>query len=86
MTADGFKVYEGNGYGAATRADFVASRAPAGVSKEERATLAAMERASVRFAAARRARGRRRASARQCDGRQRLAGAREVNGGSQSDP
>jgi hypothetical protein len=47
MTADGFRVYEGNGYGAATRSDFVAVSRAGGVSKEERATLAAMERANA---------------------------------------
>jgi Protein of unknown function (DUF2865) len=47
MTADGFKVYEGNGYGAATQRDFVAVSHAGSVSKEERATLAAMERASA---------------------------------------
>jgi len=47
MTADGFKVYEGDGYSAATQQDFVAVSRAAGVSKEERATLAAMERASA---------------------------------------
>ncbi len=47
MTADGFKVYEGNGYGAVTQRDFVAVSRAGSVSKEERATLAAMERASA---------------------------------------
>jgi len=47
MTADGFKVYEGNGYTAATQRDFVAASRAGSVSKEERATLAAMERASA---------------------------------------
>jgi len=47
MTADGFKVYEGNGYSATTQRDFVAVSRAGSVSKEERATLAAMERASA---------------------------------------
>jgi hypothetical protein len=46
MTANGFRVYEGDGYSAATDRDFVQVSHAAGVPKEERATLAAMERAS----------------------------------------
>jgi hypothetical protein len=44
MTAEGFRVYEGDGYGPTGPKDFV-SLARARVSKEERATLTAMERA-----------------------------------------
>lgn len=45
MTATGFRVYEGDGYGPTGPKDFL-TLSQAKVSKEERATLAAMERAS----------------------------------------
>jgi hypothetical protein len=47
MTANGFRVYEGGGYGPSSAEDFVSVAKAVGVSKEERATLTAMERASA---------------------------------------
>ena len=46
MTADGFRVYEGGGYGASRERDFV-SLSRAGLPKDERATLVAMERSGA---------------------------------------
>jgi hypothetical protein len=46
MTANGFRVYEGDGYGPSGPKDFV-TLSQARVPKEERAALAAMERASA---------------------------------------
>ncbi len=44
MTANGFRVYEGDGYGPSGTKDFVSLAKATGVSKEERATLTAMEK------------------------------------------
>jgi hypothetical protein len=46
MTADGFRVFEGSGYGAASQADFVTLSRAGNVSKAQRAELAAMEKSS----------------------------------------
>jgi hypothetical protein len=47
MTATGFRVYQGSGYAAVSAKDFVALPQAGGVPKDERATLAAMERAAA---------------------------------------
>jgi hypothetical protein len=47
MTATGFRVYEGSGYSAAAEKDFVSLPQAGGVPRDERATLAAMERATA---------------------------------------
>ena len=47
MTPSGFRVYEGEGYVPSSPKDFVALSKAAGVPKESRATLAAMEQARV---------------------------------------
>ena len=46
MTAEGFRVYEGSGYGASSARDFVTLAHARSVPRDQRATLAAMERAS----------------------------------------
>lgn len=47
MTANGFRVYEGRGYGPSGPGDFVALSKALGLPKAERASLVAMERASA---------------------------------------
>ena len=47
MTAEGFRVFEGGGYGPATKSDFVALSQAANIPRGERAELAAMERAKA---------------------------------------